>query len=175
MKFVARLDKWWESRKRRLDRAPANLALTVGLMCPTLSIALHGPAPTSFVFSMDDVTQIAMCACIFVGLAICLHGMCMGSRWYFPRATLLQCYAKAMYGGPLAFVGLFVYTWFLAMGTPNVWGTLGIFLTPALAGGIVGQTFLYWLDMRRIRSAKATLTQSAEIRAKIQDEFDDDS
>lgn len=175
MKLVARLDRWWQSKSRRLDRAPANLGLTVGLMFPALSITLRGPSPTSFLNDMDDVTQIAMCAMIFVGLAICLHGMCMGSRWYFPRASLINCYRKAMYGGPLAVVGLAVYTYFLAVGTPNVWGTLNIFLTPALGGAVAGQCFLYWLDIRRIQSNKALFTETAKVRARVRRELDNDS
>lgn len=177
MKVVDRLDGWWQHRSenRRLDRAPANLAIVVGLMVPAGSIALRGPASNSFIAGMATSTQIAMCSCIFVGLAICLHGMCMGSRFYFPDASLTRCYKKAAYGGPLAFVGLAVYTFFLATSTPDMWGTLNIFLTPALGLGIIGQMFLYWLDVRRIRNNKATFTESAKIRQQVSDELSDDS
>lgn len=177
MKLVDRLDHWWQSKSegRRLDRAPANLGLTVGLMFPCLSIVLRGPSPTSFLSSMDNVTQIAMCAMIFTGLAICLHGMILGSRWYFPHATLVRCYRKAMYGGPLAIVGLAVYTYFLVIGTPNVWGTLNVFLTPALGLAVAGQCLLYWLDMRRIAKNKTLFTETAKVRVQVENESHDDS
>lgn len=112
---------------------------------------------------------------IFSGLALCLHGMVMGSRWYFPKSSLIRCYQKALYGGPLAFCGLMVYTYFLAANTVNVWGTLGIFLTPCLGGGVAGQCFLYWLDIRRIKSNKTLFTETAKIRQQVRDELSDDS
>lgn len=171
------LDRWWARRERRLDRTPMNVFVMLGLMSPALSIILRGPSPISSVADMPDITQIAMCACIFVGLGTCLHGAVMRSRWWFPKASLIRCYRKGMSGGPIAVAGLWVYTYFLYVNTVSVWGTLNAFLTPALSLGVASNCLWYALEIRLIRRRKAEFTQRALIKAQIEheDECSDDS
>src|SRR5690348_9601538 len=88
------LDAWWarSSPERRLDRNAGNMCMLIGLMLPALSIVLQGPPPNSVLLGMGPHLQIAMCACIFIGCGIKLHGALSGSRWYFPKTKRAQSY-----------------------------------------------------------------------------------
>jgi hypothetical protein len=152
---IAVLDVWWETKERqRLDRNPANLCLLVGLLCASLSIILKGPSPTSRLILMSEDLQIAMCACIFIGCIIKLHGVLARSRFWFPHMSLKHCYQLGYNGAPIGSSGLFVYGFYLLEGTPNWTSALGTVLTPMLGLGLLLQGGVYWLESRRIERAE---------------------
>src|SRR6476661_402383 len=101
---IKAMDDWWTrtSPQRRLDRNAGNMAMLIGLMLPTLSIVLQGPPPNSALDGMGTHLQISMCACIFLGCGIKLHGALSGSRWWFPKTKLAQSYRWGYIGAPLA-------------------------------------------------------------------------
>lgn len=163
-------DNWWArvSPNRRLDRNMGNMSMLIGLMLPSLAIVLTGPVPSSALMHMSDALQIWMCACIFFGCGIKLHGALSGSRWYFPHMPLKKSYSYGFIGAPVASAGLFVYGWFILSNTANFMSAMGAFLTPMLAAGISLQAIQYWLEYRRIdRNEQAMI---AVAKKKIHDD-----
>jgi len=146
------LDGWWEdvSPKRRIDLNLGNMFMLVGLMLPSLSIVLNGPVPTSILVDMDDDLQISMCACIFFGCGMKLHGALSGRKWWFPNMALKRCYTLGFSGAPIAFVGAITYGYYILHNTPNFWSALSGFSTPMFGTGILLQGLLYILEYRRI-------------------------
>lgn len=146
------LDQWWTdvSPRRRLDRNAGNMAMLVGLMLPSLSIVLQGPTPNSVLEDMPDGLQISMCACIFFGCGIKLHGALTGARWYLPKTTLTQSYRWGYIGAPMATAGCLVYGYYILSGTPTFLSALGGVATPLFGAGISIQALFYWLESRRI-------------------------
>lgn len=162
--WLARADQWWsdESPRRRLDRNAANMSMLIGLMLPTLSIILQGPTPNSVLADMPDPLQIAMCACIFSGCGIKLHGALAGSRWYCPRTPLKKSYRWGYTGAPVATMGCLVYGWFILAGTPTWLSALGGVATPIFGIGISIQAVFYWLESRRIARVERILIEQAK-------------
>lgn len=147
------LDNWWirVTPDRRLDRGAANICMLIGLVVPTLGIVLIGTAPSSVAITiMPEWLQIWMCAFIFGGCCIKLHGAFCGMRWYFPRAQVKHCYVLGCLGAPLASTGLFVYAFYTAKATPTWVSAMSAVLTGMLGLGIALQAFFYWLEWRRI-------------------------
>lgn len=173
--LIDRLDRWWieVSPRRRLDRNAGNGFMLVGLMLPSLSIVLQGPTPNSVLEDMGDGLQITMCAAIFIGCGIKLHGVLSGSRWYFPKADLKTCYRWGYTGAPLAAMGCLVYGYYILSGTPNFLSALGGVATPMFGFGISVQAVLYWLESRRIERNEKILREQA--RAEIAYERDADN
>lgn len=169
---IEALDHWWfrVSPDRRLDRNAGNIAMLIGLMCPSLAIILTGPVPNSTLTAMPDWLQVWMCAFIFLGCGIKLHGALSGSRWWFPHKKLKDSYSMGFIGAPFAASGLWVYGWFILANTPNLFSALGGVLTPILGVGIGFQAVLYWLEWRRITRNEAIMI--AEAKAHIQDDSD---
>lgn len=168
MKYFVRhpiwaIDRWWEmqSRKHRLDRNPANLCMLVGLMLSSLSIILKGPSPNSSLVSMSENLQIAMCACIFVGLGIKLYGLLIGSRWFRSSVSLRCAYQKGYQGAPVASAGMFVYGFYLIENTHDWTSAIGAVLTPLLGLGVLLQGGLYWIETRRIEHVEQAMTDIA--------------
>ena len=149
---VRALDNWWEniSPKRRIDRNAGNMCMLIGLMAPTLSIVLKGPAPSSVVSGMSDSMQMMMSAAIFLGCGIKLHGALCGARWYFPKTILKKCYRYGYSGAPAAVVGLGVYSYYIFVNLPNFYAVIGAMLTPMMGLGIGIQAVFYWLESRRL-------------------------
>jgi hypothetical protein len=171
-KLLARLDHWWSqtSPRRRLDRNAGNMCMLIGLMLPSLSIILQGPTPNSVLEDMPTGLQLAMCACIFIGCGIKLHGALSGSRWYLPRTPLKTSYRWGYTGAPAATMGAFVYGYFILSGTPTFLSALGGVSTPMFGLGISLQAVLYWLESRRIDRNERILTEQA--KAEIADDRD---
>ena len=149
---IRALDGWWTevSPQRRMDRGAANICMLIGLIFPTLAIVLVGPVPSSVLERMPEWLQVWMCGCIFFGCSIKLHGVCTGSRFWFPHTSVKKSYSYGFIGAPLASAGLFVYGWFILAYTPNFVAALSGVLTPMLGLGIGLQAFFYWLEWRRI-------------------------
>lgn len=145
-------DRWWErtSTERRIDLNFGNMCMLIGLMLPTLSIVLQGPTPNSVLRGMPDNLQIMMCACIFGGCALKLHGALAGRKFYFPNTTLQRCYQFGCMGAPMATAGAFVYGWVILSNTPTFLSALSGVSTPMFGLGISLQAALYWLEARRI-------------------------
>lgn len=159
---IAAADLWWRSKPdRRLDRYPANLCLLFGLVFASLSILLIGPTPNSRLTLMSPDLQMMMCACIFGGCIIKIHGLLSHSRFYFPHTPLKQCYQFGYNGAPIASAGLFVYGFYLLEGTPNWTSALGTLLTPLLGLGVLLQGVAYWLEARRIEDAEQGMIRLA--------------
>jgi hypothetical protein len=161
--LLARLDRWWEenSPKRRLDRNSGNLFMLLGLMLPSLSIILQGPVPSSVLEDMPAGLQTAMCAFIFLGCGIKLHGVLSGTRWWFPHAALQKCYRWGYTGAPMATTGCLVYGYYILSGTPNFLSALGGVATPMFGLGISVQAVFYWLESRRIEHNELVLREAA--------------
>ena len=158
---LAVLDAWWEavSPRRRLDRNAGNMCMLIGLMLPSLSIVLRGPVPNSVLADMPENLQIGMCACIFGGCSIKVHGALSGSRWYFPHTSLEQSYRWGYAGAPAATMGLWVYGYYTLSNTPNFWSALAAVATPLYGVGIGVQAVFYWLESRRIERNETILTE----------------
>ena len=172
---IRMLDCWWleASPQRRLDRNPGNLCMLLGLMLPCLAIILQGPVPNSALRLMPEGLQVAMCACIFGGLGIKLHGAMSGSRFYFPRTSLKKSYQWGYTGAPVATMGTFVYGYYILAGTPNFLSALGGVSTPMFGMGVSITAVLYWLESRRIERNEQILTEQAvEV---IRNDLDTDS
>lgn len=146
------LDGWWEeaSPKRRIDFNFGNMGMLLGLMMPSLSIVLNGPVPSSVLDDMPVGLQIAMCAAIFFGCGMKLHGALGGRRFWFPRMDPKRCYTWGYAGAPIAFVGTVTYGYFILSNTPNFWSAMSGVSTPLFGLGIMGQAALYLLEYRRI-------------------------
>lgn len=157
---VAVLDNWWDeaSPKRRLDSNFGNLGMLLSLIFPSLAITLRGPAPTSALVDMSSNLQVAMCACIFLGCSMKLHGALSGHRFWFPKTTLKRCYAFGYSGAPIAFVGLVTYGWYILGNVPDAWALMTGLATPCFAVGILAQAFLYLLEYRRIDHNERRIT-----------------
>lgn len=164
--ILSRLDAWWAdiSPRRRMDRNAGNLCMLIGLMLPSLSIVLQGPVPSSVLEDMPDALQVAMCACIFVGCGIKLHGSLSNSRWYFPKTTLKKAYRWGYTGAPIATVGTWVYGWFILSNTDNFLSALGGVATPIFGLGISIQAGFYWLESRRIDHNERVLIKAEHER-----------
>jgi hypothetical protein len=161
---VAAADIWWRHKTdRRLDRYPANLCLLFGLIFASMSILLIGPTPSSKLTLMSTDLQMMMCACIFGGCIIKLHGVLAHSRFWFPNMPLKYCYQLGYNGAPIAAAGLFVYGFYLLEGTPNWTSALGTLLTPLLGLGVLLQGVLYWLEARRIEEVERTMIRLAKV------------
>lgn len=169
------LDEWWarSSPNRRLDRNMANTFMLIGLMCPTLSIVLNGPVPNSVLEDMPEWLQIWMCAFIFIGCGMKLHGILSGLKYYFPNTGVKHSYSWGVRGAPLATAGALVYGWFILSNTPNFFSALAGVSTPMFGLGIGFQSVLYWLEIRRIDRNERRLT--ADVKAQIADERNSDS
>ena|SRR6478752_2930935 len=158
---IAVMDEFWEHRspKRRVDRIPSHIAMLIGLMLPTGAIILRGPAPTSAVADMSEVLQVSMCACIFIGCGIQLHGACLQAVWYPFRCRHIQnAYRWGVAGAPAIVAGLGVYTYYLFLATHgNVWGAISACLTPSLGIGIWFNAVMYWFEARRIERVENQL------------------
>lgn len=167
--LLAHIDKRWADRapQRRLDRNAANVCMLLGLMLPSMSIILQGPTPSSVLQDMPTGLQIGMCACIFIGCGIKLHGALAGSRFYFPHADLKTCYRWGYTGAPMATMGSFVYGYYILSGTSTFLSALGGVSTPMFGLGIAIQAVFYWLESRRIEHTEAIL-----IEQEIADERD---
>ena len=164
MSFVGNLDDWWErtSPERRVDFNLGNLFMLVGLMIPSLSIVLNGPLTQSVVSDMAEWLQVAMCALIFGGCGMKLHGACAGRRYYFPNTGLKKCYRFGYTGAPFATAGALVYGYYLVRGLPDFWSALGSISTPIFGIGISAQAVIYWLEVRRITRNEVKLTAEAK-------------
>lgn len=162
------LDGWWEdiSPHRRLDFNFGNLSMLIGLMLPSLSIILTGPVPTSILTDMPEGLQVAMCACIFFGAGMKLHGALAGHRYWFPTMSVKRCYTYGYSGAPLASVGCITYGYYILSNTQNFWSALGGVATPLFGVGIMAQAFLYILEYRRIDRNERRLTDLAIDEAK---------
>lgn len=145
-----------------MDHSPANFCVLIGLMLPSLSIVLLGPSPTSVLTGMSSDMQVAMCACIFSGLAVKVHGALSHTRWWFPRTTLRRCYQLGYTGAPIAVGGLLVYGFYILSNTPTALSALGAVLTPFLGLGIGLQAVVYWLESRRIENNERALIREAK-------------
>ena len=139
-----------------------------------MAIILKGPLPSSAVANMSETLQISMCACIFFGCLIKLHGACIGARWYpFRMHHVQQAYRWGYTGAPAAVAGLGVYSYYLFLATNgNIWGAISACLTPALGIGIGLNAIMYWLESRRIDRIERQLTRRKI--ADLQDERDSD-
>lgn len=166
------LDRWWAkaAAKRRIDHNAANLCMLLALMGPSLSIVLRGPTPSSKLVEMSTGLQITMCACIFGGLAIKLHGALSGTRFWFPRTPLRQCYRFGYSGAPMACAGLFVYGWFLLHDTPTWTSAMGAIATPMFGLGIGIQGFFYWLESRRVEHDAEVNEEIVALRKSVEDQ-----
>lgn len=172
---VRALDAWWfrVSPNRRLDRNAGNLCMLIGLMFPTASIMIRGPVPGSTLeHLMPAWLQAWMCASIFLGCGIKLHGVVAGSRWYLPKMPLKRCYTFGYIGAPFATSGLLVYGYFLMSTTPNWVAALSAILTPMLGIGISAQAFLYWLEYRRIEHNEKNMIELAKAKVRLANDAD---
>lgn len=160
---VASLDAWWAraSPERRLDHNLANICMLIGLALPSLSIVLIGPVPSSAVANMSPNLQISMCACIFGGCVMKLHGALSHTRFWFPNTPIKRCYQIGYSGAPAAVAGLLVYGYFLMLNTVTWLSALGAVLTPLLGVGIGLQACVYWLEARRIEHAELGMIRKA--------------
>lgn len=165
-KLLTHTDQWWAhaAPQRRLDRNAGNLSMLLGLMLPSLSIILQGPSPNSVLVDMSDDLQITMCAWIFLGCGIKLHGAMSGSRWYFPKTELKNSYKYGYIGAPIATAGALVYGWFILSATPTFLSALGGVSTPCFGIGISVMAVFYWLESRRIHQRERVLTREAKAR-----------
>lgn len=161
---ITMLDRWWQQSAptRRLDHSPANLCMVLGLMAPALSIVLVGPSPSSALADMGENIQILMCACIFTGGAIKLHGAASHTRFWFRDRALRRCYQIGYAGAPIASAGLFVYGYYLIENTVTWSSTLGATGTMFFAVGLLLQGFVYWLESRRLETAERQLIAIAK-------------
>lgn len=170
---IASLDLWWDetSSSRRLDHYPANMFMLVGLLISSMSIVLQGPSPSSALSTMATSTQIAMCACIFGGCAIKLHGVLSHTRIWFPRKSLRKCYQLGYTGAPVASAGLLVYGYYILSNTPTWLSALGGMLTPLLGLGVLFQGVVYGLESRRIERRERQMIAIAKHAKKIQEDL----
>lgn len=166
---IAALDLWWDetSSTRRLDHYPANLCMLIGLLLTSSSIVLQGPSPTSVLVDMSDPLQVAMCACIFGGCLIKLHGIASHTRFWFPHKPLRKCYQLGYTGAPLSTSGLLVYGYYILSNTPTWLSALGGVLTPLLGVGIALQGCVYWLEARRIERRERQMISIAKRNKEI--------
>lgn len=164
MKFVKRIDDWWDrtAPTRRLDHNAGNMCMLIGLVLTSLSVIILGPSPSSVIRDMTDSLQIAMCVCIFSGCLLELFGAVAHSRFFFPRMKLKTCYQIGVAGAPLASSGLFVYGWFLLENTPTWTSALGAVLTPMLGVGVLIQSVFYLLEARRIGRNERLMIRDAK-------------
>ena len=169
------LDRWWmkTSPKRRLDRDAIGVTALMGFAAPTLSISLVGPTPTSVLRDMSDDLQISMCVCIVLGLLVMLHGVLLGSPFYFPKAPVKRSYTRGFTGAPAAVLGLGVYSYYIIENTQTWASALSAMLTPLLALGITIQAFIYWLEVRRIEVVETRLIKQTKVA--IANEHSDDT
>lgn len=158
---ITRLDEWWtkKSPARRLDFNLGNLMMLIGLLLPSFSIVVRGPNPASVIAEMSVSLQVMMCACIFGGCALKLHGAMAGRRFWFPNMSLKRCYQFGYTGAPAATAGCLVYGYYLVTGNPDFWVAMGAVSTPIFGIGISGQAILYWLEVRRISRNEVILTE----------------
>lgn len=161
---IQSLDIWWAVTAdcRRLDHAPANACMIVGLMLSTMSILLQGPSPNSTLEGMTPDLQMFMCLCIFVGLGIKLHGALAHTRFFRRNMPLRKCYEYGYRGAPLASSGLFVYSWYIISNTVGWLSALGSVLVGFLGFGILLQGMAYWLESRRLETLEHQLILSAQ-------------
>lgn len=162
MGVMEKIDAWWiiASKKRRIDRNAGNMCMLMGLIFPSFVIFLRGPSPISPVADMPIYLQVWMCAFIFFGCCLKLHGVLAHSRFYFPHLSLKKCYMYGFIGAPMAVSGLAVYSIFLLMATPDFWAAITAVLTPFLALGVGIQAFFYWLEFRRIEHNEEDITDN---------------
>jgi hypothetical protein len=166
---VKALDDWWfrVSPDRRLDRNLGNFCMLLGLMFPTAVIMLTGPSPRTALTEMSRWLQTWMCAFIFLGCLLKMHGVLAGTRWYFPKMTVKRCYSFGFIGAPFASSGLLVYGYFLISSVPNWIAAVSTVLTPMLGVGIGLQGFIYWLEYRRIDHNEAIMIEQAKTIIKV--------
>jgi hypothetical protein len=171
---MERLDCWWTktSPERRVDFNLGNLCMLLGLMIPSLSIVLRGPIEVSVVNDMPEWLQVGMCALIFVGCGMKLHGAIGGRRFYFPNMSLKRCYRWGYTGAPLATIGSFVYGYYLVSGLNDFWSAMGSISTPIFGIGVSAQAVIYRLEVRRIERNEAVLTESRK-SAKQEERHED--
>lgn len=164
MRPLHRIDTWWDERapRRRIDSNFGNGFMLVGLMLPSLSIILRGPTPNSALLDMPEGLQISMCALIFIGCVMKLHGALAGRRFYFPHTPIKRCYTWGYSGAPLASVGCITYGYFILSNTENFWSALGGVATPMFGIGISAQAVLYFLEYRRIDNNETRLRQQVQ-------------
>jgi hypothetical protein len=164
---VSSLDDWWSkvSPERRLDHNLDSICMLVGLALPALSIVLIGPAPTTTVADMSPNLQIAMCACIFGGCVMKLHGVFSHTRFWFPNTPIRRCYQIGYSAAPAATAGLLVYGWFLVTNTETWLSAVGAVLPPMLGFGIGLQSVMYWLEARRIERVELHMIRKAQADA----------
>jgi hypothetical protein len=161
---VHSLDKWWETKfsALRLDHNISNFCVILGLIITALSTLILGSTPTSSLNVAPRSTEMAMCACIFIGLSIKMHGVLAHSRWYFPNTTLRRCYQFGYTGAPIASAGLFVYGFYLIEHTELWSSVIGACVTPFLGVGVLLQGGMYWLEARRMERAEREMIRIAK-------------
>lgn len=162
---VRKLDRWWRSLvdHRRIDSSLGNMFMLIGLMFPALSIVLNGPVPTSVLAEMPNGMQVLMCACIFLGCGMKLHGALAGRRFWFPNTPLARCYRYGVTGAFPASMGTWVYAGYILPNTENFSSAMGAVSTPMFGMGVALQAFLYWLEARRIEQNQVLLMEQRQI------------
>jgi hypothetical protein len=150
---VRALDAWWAHlmSNPRVDLNFGNIGMLIGLMLPSLSIILQGPIPGAALGRMPSWLQVWMCAFIFIGCGMKLHGALGGRRWYRPNMTRIQCYQWGIVGAPLAASASWVYGYFILTNTPTFLSAVSGVSTPCFGTGILLQAGLYLLEIRRLQ------------------------
>jgi hypothetical protein len=164
---------------KRLDHEPLYSCTHAGVIVAALSIMIAGPIPDSAISVLPTPTQKALSACMFVGSAVCLFGIAMGTPldvWRqakrllgypnLPAMDLRRAYRVGACGTPAVMVGMGFYCATIVINAADVTGAIGASFIGFAALGMFFQCLRLLMEIRRISHTVPVLIEQ-EIQRRI--------
>jgi vacuolar-type H+-ATPase subunit I/STV1 len=135
---------------KRLDHGPMYMCVMFALLMVSMSMIAVGPVPNSVVDELSNSTQDLLALCIFVGSAICVTGITLGTRFLRRGIDIRRCYILQICGMPAVTVSLWVYGWAIIHGTESWTSALGGVMGPMIGLGALINAVTFVREIRRI-------------------------